>query len=557
MKPPCTLTRLVSLFLCLLTLATSAQDTQAPIVDRARLFPSPDAAEVLVGGIIAGSNMGETVGFVELGKVAQAPAAGQWCEVKLDNKTAYRWVKYIGPKGSNCRVAEIELYQGDKKLTGKPFGIAGTRNEKHKCTFDAALDGKTDTWFDAPLADDAYAGLDLATDANTTPAPAIDPAPGSHEKAIKLSIRAADGSAVRYSTDGVPPSGQSGKAYAGPVDLADGFYSVSSIATSPGKFASAVVSGSYRIGNVPPPKGFKTYSTGNSLSDTFASMLAPLARSAGYDHKHHRFSIPGAPTEWLWSHPKSGFGDSDYPKAFKDLAPIDILITQPFSGHGRSISNETEHSGNFYRLARESNPNIRLYLYEQWPGTEFKKESWSQLVDPGWSKEKYLAALRDKYGVKPAETWEQAIVNHLAYFQELRETMQAKFLGETIHIIPSGLALKRLKELQDTGKLPGHKPGEWFIDHFSKGPQGPGTDIHLTKPGAYLVTLTLYCTFYKEAPDKVKLPPEQTGLTPEQDAIYKRIAWDTVRTYPYAGVLPMPKVGEVYKLTPLYEAKPD
>ncbi len=548
---------LIHSLLCLVAAVTFAQDAEAPIVDRARLLPAPDAAAALSGGIIAGSNMGETVGFVELGKVADTPAAGQWCEVKLDNRTPYRWVKYIGPKGSNCRVAEIEFYQGDRKLVGKPFGIAGTRNEKQNCFFDAALDGKAETWFDAPLADDAYAGLDLATGANTTPAPSLEPAPGSHEKPIRLAIRAPAGASVRYTTNGVSPGGENGRVYDGPVELSDGFHSVAAIAAAPGKFPSAVVSGAYRIGSVPPPRGLKTYSTGNSLSDTFAGMMAPLARSAGYDHKHHRFSIPGAPTDWLWAHPRSGFGDSDYPKAFKDLAPIDILITQPFSGHGRSIENEAQHSGNFYRLARESSPGIRLYLYQQWPGAEFKKESWSQLVDAGWSKEKYLAALRDKYGVKPAETWEQAIVNHLAYFQELRETMQARFPGETIHIVPAGLALKRLKEIQDAGRLPGRKPGEWFIDHFSKGPQGPGTDFHLTKPGAYLVTLTLYCAFYKEAPDKVILPPEQTGLSAEQDAVYKRIAWDTVRTYPYAGIMSPPKPGEVHKLTYLYEAKPE
>ena len=60
------------------------------------------------------------------------------------------------------------------------------------------------------------------------------------------------------------------------------------------------------------------------------------------------------------------------------LAPIDILITQPFAGHGRSIENEATYSGNFYRLARESSPNVQFYLYQQWPGRDFK-DRWAQV----------------------------------------------------------------------------------------------------------------------------------------------------------------------------------
>jgi hypothetical protein len=54
------------------------------------------------------------------------------------------------------------------------------------------------------------------------------------------------------------------------------------------------------------------------------------------------------------------------------------------------------------------------------------------------------------------------------------------------------------------------------------------------------VSLVLYSCFYKESPDKVNLPASMTKLTPEQDKVYKKTAWETVKSYPYAGVMPLP-----------------
>jgi hypothetical protein len=58
--------------------------------------------------------------------------------------------------------------------------------------------------------------------------------------------------------------------------------------------------------------------------------------------------------------------------------------------------------------------------------------------------------------------------------------------------------------------------------------------------GRYFVSLVLYCCFYREPADHVALPQATTTLTPEQDAVYKRIAWETVGAYPWAGVMPLP-----------------
>ncbi len=509
-----------------------AADAAAPVVNRARVYLAPGQAERVVGGRVVASNSGETVGFVELAKIDAAPAEGQWIELRFDNRTPYRWVKYEGPDDSHGLVAEVEFYAGERRLTGKPFGVAGTR-EKGR-SFDKALDGDTGTWFDAFLTSGAYVGLDLGTEANTAPTPLMSPAPGRYDEPVRLTISVgAPGGEIRYTTDGSIPTPTTGQVFREAVALERGVTPVSAIALAAGKFPGEPVSGVYTIGDVPPPGGLVTFSTGNSLSDTFNGWLEPVARSAGCDHRAYRFSVPGAPTDWLWNHPGAGFGRPDYARAFVELAPMDVLITQPFAGHGRSIENETEYSGNFYMMARESSPNIQLYLYQQWPGRDFK-DSWAAI------RHDYMKAIAEERGLTPATTWEQGVVNHLAYFDALRDTMDREYPGKPVLIVPTGLALVNLKKALEAGEVPGLPEDQFFELHYASGDKGPGWNIHMIDKGRYFVSLVLYCCFYREAPGKVNLPQETTTLTPGQDAVYKRIAWETVRDYPWAGVKPLP-----------------
>lgn len=215
------------------------------------------------------------------------------------------------------------------------------------------------------------------------------------------------------------------------------------------------------------------------------------------------------------------------------LAPIDILITQPFAGHGRSIENEATYSGNFYRLARESSPNVQFYLYQQWPGRDFK-DRWAQVKGDD------LKGVVEKRKLKPAATWEDAVTNHLAYFETLRAKMDADFPGKPILIVPAGMALVNLKKALEAGRIPGLPKDQFFELHYASNDKGPGWDIHMVEKGRYFVSLVLFCCFYKEAPDKVALTQKTTTLTPKQDKVYKQIAWDTVRKYSWAGVMPLP-----------------
>jgi hypothetical protein len=279
--------------------------------------------------------------------------------------------------------------------------------------------------------------------------------------------------------------------------------------------ASAPVLAAFRIGKPgAASKTIRTFHIGNSLTDTVDGWLRPVAESAGKSLDFHRFTIPGAPTDWLWNHPGTGFGDSHYAQAFFALAPLDHLFTQPFAGHGRDVANEADYSGRFYRLARQHSPGVQMWLYVQWPGKTFD-DRWSQ------ARGEDLAARK----LTPAKTWEQAVANHLAYTELVRERMRRDNPGKPIRIVPGGPALARLKREIDAGRVPGIT--DFFASQFSD-------DLHLSAPGRYLIALVHYACIYKESPES-KIGPLTSGLTPAQARIFQRVAWDTVKNYPYAG----------------------
>jgi len=269
----------------------------------------------------------------------------------------------------------------------------------------------------------------------------------------------------------------------------------------------------------PAAASVRTFHIGNSLTDTVDGWLRPLAASAGDSLDFHRFTIPGAPTDWLWDHPGTGFGDSDYARAFAELAPIDHIFTQPFAGHGRSVSNEADYSGRFFRLCSRYSPHVQPWLYVQWPAPDFA-DSWAR--GEGAAQE---------LGLKPASTWQEGVANHTAYTEAVARLVDRAFAVRPVRIVPGGSALAALKTEVDAGRVPGLSDffGEIFAD-----------DIHLTAKGRYLISLVHYAVIYGESPEG-KVSVLESGLTPEQAALFQRLAWQAVRGYPWAGISEPPR----------------
>jgi hypothetical protein len=489
-------------------------DAGCPAVTKIRYVPRAGQAKRMQRGRFSGSNGGPTTDFETIAEIQEVPPDGQWSEILLAKPVRYRFLKYESPLNGWGNVAEVEFWSGDRKVLGTPFGTTGSRDNSGN-DFTRALDGSVDTFFDGVGPHDQYAGIDLGPESQAV-APVLDPKPGGYAEPQAVSIACATpGATIRVSRNGGTTTREQGEIYKGPVRVEKGAVLVA-VAFTDALAASPLAVGAYRIGE-PPVQGrpLRTFHIGNSLTDTVDGWLKPVAESAGKAMDFHRFTIPGAPTDWLWTHPGTGFGDGRYLEAFFALAPVDHLVTQPFAGHNRAIDNEADYSGRFFDACRKHSPDVQPWLYVQWPGPDFK-DSWSQGKGA-------VASLN----LTPATTWQEGVANHVAYTEAVRKLMDDTHEGKPVRIIPGGSALALLKTEIDAGRMPGMT--DFFKETFSDG-------IHMTPKGRYLVSLVHYACLFKESPEG-KTSPLTSGLTPEQNAIFQKLAWDAVKNYSWAGIV--------------------
>ncbi len=168
-----------------------------------------------------------------------------------------------------------------------------------------------------------------------------------------------------------------------------------------------------------------------------------------------------------------------------------------------------------------------MWLYVQWPGTTWNRDNWANGRASDRGKEITFG--------NPAKTWPEAVANHARYTELVMNAMNRSRSDEIgagrcqpVRIIPGGLALARLKEEIDTGRVPGLT--EFFVTVF------PSTDdIHMTKRGAYLISLVHYACLFGESPEGM-VTSYGSGLTTEQARVFQRIAWETARGYKHSGL---------------------
>jgi hypothetical protein len=434
-----------------------------PTVNRARLLGAPDRSRLLVGGKIRGSNTSATNDFVDLFTIGAAPAEGQWLDVTFSNATPYRYVKYYAPPESYGVLAELELYQGAERLQGKAFGTAGSRGNSGN-TFDKALDANPMTYFEAPLANDNYVGLDLES----------DPSGPCH-------------------LDEAPTHDRAPAPVAAPADVGRSRRAQSSV------------------------------HIGNSLTDTIVDHLDVAARAGGIQLDFHRYTIPGAGTDWLWAHPTGGFGETDIQQSLRSRG-FDHISLQPFpngpctpSGAG----SESDFVNRFYALAKATNPQVVLWIYQQWPSPVDWKDCFS--AGSPWVQAPWTPPLANP------PTWEDAVNNQLAFQEAVRAAVAALNPDhKAIYIVPAGLSLRDLKRQVEAGQVPGM--AEFFTSIFDQN----GTDLHLTEPGRYFVTLVFYACMFQKSPQGIEYAG--TGVSAVQAAKLQEIAWKTVSTYAPSGV---------------------
>lgn len=527
--------RVAGLILMLACASVDAAPDPDYRVDKVRLLPASGHAAELTGGRVVGSLTGPTNDFETIVEVTRAPADGEWLEliVPKERMKAYRYVKFAARNDTRAELAEIELHAGDRRLSGTPFGTSGAKDDPANDPR-RAFDGAPETAFRGAGTYQQYVGLDLGADSQAA-APTASVRQGAYDAPRSVSLATTTrGATIVYSLDaagrpGVDSQGKptdGAKAYDGSPIRVERSSILQAVAARPGLADSPTMLAAYRIGAV-GVRGDEvaSFHIGNSLTDTVNDWMEPLTASAGKKYRYYRFTIPGAPTDWLWDHAGSGFGESNYAQAFVARAPLTDLVLQPFAGHGRPADNETEYCGKFFDLARKESPGLRGWLYIQWPGTTWDKDAWANGRTEVGGKEL-------KFG-EPARTWEDAVANHAKYTTLVMERMNAARAGEIaagrcrpVRIIPGGPALALLKKEIEAGKVDG------LADFGTAVFAGP-IDFHMTKKGAYLISLVHYACLFGESPEG-KVTAAGSGLTPDQARTFQRIAWAAVKASPHA-----------------------
>jgi hypothetical protein len=248
-------------------------------------------------------------------------------------------------------------------------------------------------------------------------------------------------------------------------------------------------------------KARRHYHIGNSLTDTIGEYMRAIAQVAGYaDDFFDRQTIPGSPLHFNWK-ATSGFG-TPYREAFVKHAPLTDLVMQVFIDNGDSQS--AEYSIQFYDLAKQNSPQVKPWIYGQWPVTGGGVVDGKVQGSPDWE-ERAMAYMR-------------TYVTHKLNFSNERP-------DAGVQVVPGGLALINLKRAVEAGKVPGMT--DFFAANFDD-------DIHLSGAGRYFIGLVHFASLYRQNPvglPLVGLNNTLPRLTPEQTRAYQQVAWDTATQF--------------------------
>lgn len=127
-------------------------------------------ADRLVGGVVEASDSPHFTSPDTLLQITGEPYR-LYTDVRLSGGRPYRYVRYVGPEGAYCNIAELELYtspDGSELLTGRPIGTEGSWDNDTTRTFRAVFDGDPYTSFDYIQPSGGWAGLDLGSPRKVT-----------------------------------------------------------------------------------------------------------------------------------------------------------------------------------------------------------------------------------------------------------------------------------------------------------------------------------------------------------------------------------------------------
>lgn len=159
-------------------------------------------------------------------------------------------------------------------------------------------------------------------------------------------------------------------------------------------------------------------------------------------------------------------------------------------------------------LAREGNPEVRVYLYESWP----------RLDDPeGWLERLDLDLERYWLG------------------QVAAPALKAE-PDRSVFVIPAGQVMAELVRRMEAGGLGTRE------DLFQRRQDGTLDMIHVNDLGAYLVALTQYAVLYHRSPAGLSYELNRADGTPADAPapalarLMQEVAWQVISAMPQTGV---------------------
>ncbi len=264
----------------------------------------------------------------------------------------------------------------------------------------------------------------------------------------------------------------------------------------------------------------RTFYVGHSLSDQIPDMVQSLSN----DHETVDFSwvyqsIPGSPLSYNWERKYDqsygiiepnyyGFYDENYGLASGNFDAL--VLTESVPRHLGSIELTYEYADSFYHYANTFNPDIQVYLYEDWhcllSGTPTSCD----------------------YDID-SNPWRQRLSDDLPMWESVVDTLNARYNPTNpVCLIPAAQGLAALYDSIMAGVIPDLNQIE---DIFSD-------NIHLTDVGKYFVACIHFATIHKTSPVGLT---NQTQVwwggdfeAPGADLALKmqEIAWQTAVNYP-------------------------
>lgn len=276
----------------------------------------------------------------------------------------------------------------------------------------------------------------------------------------------------------------------------------------------------------PPEKPMRVFHIGHSLvGRNMPAMLEQLA-GPGHDHRSQLGWGASLKSHWEPDVPINGFQQENAHPRYQDAieavksGKFDALVLTEMVEIRDAIKyfDSPAYLRLWIRLARDTRPTIRVFLYETW------------------------------HSLDTPQGWLQRLDGDLARYWEGELLSKALAYGDTkgpIHLIPAGQVMASfVRRVEQSGGLPGISSRE---DLLAMTESGARDNIHLNDLGNYLVALTHYAVLYHRNP--IGLPHRllradgSIAEAPSAEAakVMQEVVWNVVTQYPKTGVPQRPK----------------